>query len=135
MFSMKVVGHFYGGLLRQVNEAVRIEMSEADRVINSKAAFHQSLLLREVAVTGQKEEYGEGLNSRQEGQSRRRGGAGNLKALERGNSVLRPKGFCEANKVKLFAFLSHDPKCCYLPLIDTLIPYESIGLYYNYCQI
>ena len=88
MFSMKVVGHFYGGLLRQVNEAVRIEMSEADRVINSKAAFHQSLLLRVVAVRGQKEEYGEGLNRRQEGQSRRRGGAGYLKALEQGTAFL-----------------------------------------------
>ena len=28
---------------------------------------------------------------------------GYLKALERGNSVPRPKGFCEADKVKLFA--------------------------------
>ena len=31
--------------------------------------------------------------------------AGYLKALERGNSVPRPKGFCEADKVNFFSVL------------------------------
>ena len=72
-FSMKVVGRFYSCLVRQVNEAVRIEMSEADCVINSKAEFHQSPLVRVVAVTGLQEEQGEELASSQEGRGRGRG--------------------------------------------------------------
>ena len=60
VFSMKIVGRFYSCLVRQVNEAVRIEMSEADCVMNSKAEFHQSPLVRWVPVTGLQEEQGEG---------------------------------------------------------------------------
>ena len=41
---IKVVGRFYSCLVRQVNEAVRIEMSVADYIMNSKAEFHQSAL-------------------------------------------------------------------------------------------
>ena len=69
-FSMKVVGRFYSCLVRQVNEAVRIEMSEADCVINSKAEFHQSPLVRVVAVTGLQEEQAGG---QREGEGPREG--------------------------------------------------------------
>ena len=72
-FSMKVVGRFYSCLVRQVNEAVRIEMSEADCILNSKAEFHQSPLVRVVAVIGLHEEQGEGPDPGQEGRSRGRG--------------------------------------------------------------
>ena len=77
-FSMKVVGRFYSCLVRQVNEAVRIFMSEADCVMNSKSEFHQSPLVRVVAVTGLLEEQGDELDLVQEG--RRRGQAGGEEA-------------------------------------------------------
>ena len=35
--------------------------------------------------------------------------------------ALRPKGFFEANKVKVFAVLSHYLKCCSLGFTHTLI--------------
>ena len=47
--------------------------------------------------------------------------AGYQKALEHGNSVPRPRGFCAANKLKLSTVLSQNPKCCNLRLIDILI--------------
>ena len=49
---------------------------------------------------------------------------GYQKALERGNSVPRPKGFCEADKVKLSAVMSQNPKCRDLRLIDILIFFQ-----------
>ena len=72
-FSMTVVGRFFSCLVRQVNEAVRIEMSEADCVMNSKAEFHQSPLVRVVAVTGLQEEQGEEPDVGQRGTGRGRG--------------------------------------------------------------
>ena len=45
-FSMKVVGRYYSCLVRQINEAGRIEMSEAECVMNSKSEFPQSPLVR-----------------------------------------------------------------------------------------
>ena len=50
---------------------------------------------------------------------------GYQKALERGNSVPRPKEFCEADKVKCFAVLLHNTKCCDLRMIDHKIFYEK----------
>ena len=50
-----------------------------------------------------------------------REGAGYQKALERGNSVPRAKGFCEADKVKLSAVLLQNKKCCNLRVIDIMI--------------
>ena len=52
--------------------------------------------------------------------------AGYLKALERGNSVPRPKGFFEADKVKSFAVLSQNLKWSDSCVIDTLLFYENI---------
>ena len=43
---MEQTNVFGSCLVRQVNEAVRIEMSKADCVMNSKSEFHQALLVR-----------------------------------------------------------------------------------------
>ena len=49
---MKVDGIHRICLVRQVNEAVRIMISEAGRVMNSKSEFHQALLVRVVPTSG-----------------------------------------------------------------------------------
>ena len=74
--------------MRQVNEAVRIEMSEAYCVMNSKAEFHQSPLVRVVAVTGLQEEQGEEPDVGQRGtrRGRGRGGRGGRGRRGRGRS-------------------------------------------------
>ena len=66
-FSMKQTNVFNSCLARQVNEAVRIEMSTADCVMNSKAEFHQAPLVRVVPVTGLLEEQEAGADPRQPG--------------------------------------------------------------------
>ena len=84
-FSMKQTNVFNSCLARQVNEAVRIEMSTADCVLNSKAEFHQAPLVRVVPVTGLMEEQEAGADPRQPAgggrgaagrRARGRGGAG-----------------------------------------------------------
>ena len=57
-FSMKALRSFQSCLARQVNEAVRIEMSMADCMMNSKSEFHQAPLVRVVPVMGLREEQG-----------------------------------------------------------------------------
>ena len=57
-FSMRVLGCFNGFWERQVNEAVSIGSSKADSIMNSKADFHQTPLLRVVPVVGLKQEQG-----------------------------------------------------------------------------
>ena len=42
---------------------------------------------------------------------------GYQKALELGNSVPRPKGFCEVDKVKLFAVLLQTQECRVINLL------------------
>ena len=72
-FSMKQTNVFKTCLVRQVNEAVRIEMSKADSVMNSKAEFHQASLVRVVHVTGLLEDQEAGADPRQpEGRGRGR---------------------------------------------------------------
>ena len=66
-FSMKQTNVFGSCLVRQVNEAVRIEMSTADCVMNSKSEFHQAPLVRVVPVNGLVEEQGAGVDPRQPG--------------------------------------------------------------------
>ena len=86
-FSMKQTNVFKSCLVRQVNEAVRIEMSTADCVMNSKAEFHQAPLIRVVPVTGLLEEQEAGADPRQPaGRGRGRGGRG------RGGRGERPPG-------------------------------------------
>ena len=50
-FPMKSLGVFFSCLVRQINEAVRKEMSPAQCVMNSKAEWHQAPLVRVVLVT------------------------------------------------------------------------------------
>ena len=75
-FSMKQTNVFGSCLVRQVNEAVRIEMSKADCVMNSKSEFHQAPLVRVVPVNGLVEEQGAGVDPRQPGGGGRGRGAG-----------------------------------------------------------
>ena len=65
MQTMKQTNVFNSCLARQVNEAVRREMSTADCVMNSKAEFHQAPLVRVVPVTGLLEEQEAGADPRQ----------------------------------------------------------------------
>ena len=64
---MKQTNVFRSCLVRQVNEAVRIEMSTADCVMNSKSEFHQAPLVRVVPLNGLVEEQGVGVDPRQPG--------------------------------------------------------------------
>ena len=50
-FNKKVMGRFYSCLVRQFNEAVRIERSAAEYVLNIKTEFHQSSLRSVVTVS------------------------------------------------------------------------------------
>ena len=61
---MKQTNVFGSCLVRQVNEAVRIEMSKADCVMNSKSEFHQAPLVRVVPVNSLVEEQGAGVDPR-----------------------------------------------------------------------
>ena len=56
--SMRALRSFTSCLVRQVNEAVRIEMSTADCMMNSRSEFHQAPLVRVVPVVGLREEQG-----------------------------------------------------------------------------
>ena len=60
---------------------------------------------------------------------------GYQKALERNNSIPWPKGFCEADKVKISSVLSQNPKCRNLCGIDILIFYENFGFYWSVWQV
>ena len=76
-FSMKQTNAFKSCLVRQVNEAVRIEMSTAE--------FHQAPLVRVVPMTGLLEEQEAGADPRQpvgrgRGAARRAGGRGDRAA-------------------------------------------------------
>ena len=78
-FSMRVSGRFSSCLVRQVNEAVRIGMSEDDCLMNSKAEFHQAPLVWVVATTGLQDGQEERLEAARGGRGRggrRHGGGG-----------------------------------------------------------
>ena len=60
-FSIQVMGRLYSCLVRQFNEAVRIERSAAEYVLNIKAEFHQSSLRSVVTVSELHEEKGGGI--------------------------------------------------------------------------
>ena len=77
-FKMKCLGGSRSCLERQVNEAVRIEMSKADCVMNSRAEFHQAPLVRVVTVVGLQEEQGEEEQGRGQ-QGGARGGRGRVR--------------------------------------------------------
>ena len=76
-FSMRVAGRFSSCLVRQVNEAVRIGMSDAECLMNSKSEFHQAPLVRLVATTGLQDEQEERLDDvrgREEEEAEQEGG-------------------------------------------------------------
>ena len=72
---MRVAGRFSSCLVRQVNEAVRIGMSDDECLMNSKSEFHQAPLVRVVATTGLQDGQEERLDAvrkgRRTGQSRK----------------------------------------------------------------
>ena len=55
-FEMKMLRTFNSCLDRQVNEAVRIIITKADIVLNSKSEFRQAPIIRVVPTTGLQEE-------------------------------------------------------------------------------
>ena len=79
-FKMTVVGVHRTPLVRQVNEAVRIVLTKADCVMNSKNEWHQAPLVRIIPMTGLQEDQGIGRGSLDQqgggGIERRRGGRG-----------------------------------------------------------
>ena len=77
-FCMTVVGVHRTPLVRQVNEAVRIVLSRADCVMNSKNEWHQAPLVRIIPMTGLQEDQGTGRGSldQQGGGALRRGSRG-----------------------------------------------------------
>ena len=58
-FTMTALRGFRSCLKRQVNEAVRIDSSQADVLLNSKSEFHQAPLTRMVAFSGLHGDQGE----------------------------------------------------------------------------
>ena len=85
---MKQTNVFRTCLVRQVNEAVRIEMSTADCVMNSRSEFHQAQLVRVVTLNGLVEEQGVGVDPRKPGgggRGRGRGRGGGRRGRAPGN--------------------------------------------------
>ena len=60
-FTMKVLRSFSSCLERQVNEGVRITLSQAEEIMNSKNEFHQAPIVRVVATRGLHAGQGEDL--------------------------------------------------------------------------
>ena len=86
-FSMKALRSFTSCLVRQVNEAVRIEMSTADCMLYSKSEFHQAPLVRVVPVVGLREEQGvEEQGGGVQGGGRGRGRGGRARGRGRGRN-------------------------------------------------
>ena len=76
-FSIRVAGRISSCLVRQVNEAVRIGISDAECLMNSKSEFHQAPLVRLVATTGLQDEQEERLDAvrgREEEEAEQEGG-------------------------------------------------------------
>ena len=70
-------------MVRQINEAVRIIISKAECILNSKSEWHQAPMVRVIPVSGLQEDQGAARGSLQqggEGERRRapgwRGGGG-----------------------------------------------------------
>ena len=74
-FSMKVLKVHRTPMVRQINEAVRIIISKAECLLNSKSEWHQAPLVRVIPVSGLQEDQGAGRGSLQQGgEGRGRGG-------------------------------------------------------------
>ena len=57
-FSMSILRIHRTSLGRQVNEAVRIIISKAECIMNSKTEWHQTPLVRIIPMSGLQEEQG-----------------------------------------------------------------------------
>ena len=98
-FCMMVVGVHRTPLVRQVNEAVRIVITKADCVMNSKSEWHQAPLIRILPMTGLQEDQGAGRGSLGQGgeargtgrRGRGRGEEGTQRGQDRGR-VNRRRG-------------------------------------------
>ena len=78
-FEMKMLRSFKSCLERQVNEAVRIMITSADIVLNSKSEFRQAPIIRVVPTNGLQEEQEEASRSSSRARGfpgARRGGRG-----------------------------------------------------------
>ena len=75
-FSMKVLNVHRTALVRQVNEAVRIIISKADCIMNSKTEWHQAPLVRIIPMSGLQEEQGTARGSLQRPGGKGREGRG-----------------------------------------------------------
>ena len=80
-FKMLVVGVHRTPLVRQINEAVRIIISRAECIMNSKSEWHQAPLVRVIPMSGLQEDQGIGRGSllqggAERGRMRGRGGRG-----------------------------------------------------------
>ena len=72
---MKVLKVHRTPMVRQINEAVRIIISKAGCILNSKSEWHQAPLVRVIPVSGLQEDQGAGRGSLQQGgEGRGRGG-------------------------------------------------------------
>ena len=75
-FSMTVLKIHRTALVIQINEAIRIIISKAEFIMNSKTERHQAPLVRKIPVSGLQEEPGTARGSLQQGVERGRGGRG-----------------------------------------------------------
>ena len=74
-FSMTVLKVHRTPMVRQINEAVRIIISKAECILNSKSEWHQALMVRVIPVSGLQEDQGAARGSLQQGgEGRGRGG-------------------------------------------------------------
>ena len=73
-FSMTVLKVHRTPMVRQINEAVRIIISKAECILNSKSEWHQAPLVRVIPMSGLQEDQGTARGSLQQGGERRGGG-------------------------------------------------------------
>ena len=82
-FSMRILRIHRTPLVRQVNEAVRIIISRAECIMNSKTEWHQAPLVRIIPMSGLQEEQGTARGSLLQGGERGRGGRGRGRSSRR----------------------------------------------------
>ena len=56
-FKLKATGSFKGAMRRQINEAVRIKLTDTHILLNSKAEFRQTPIVRVIATRGLSNEH------------------------------------------------------------------------------
>ena len=75
-FSMTVLKVHRTPMVRQINEAVRIIISKAECILNSKSEWHQAPMVRVIPVSGLQEDQGAARGSLQQGREGRGRGGG-----------------------------------------------------------